>query len=120
MFWLRNKKIKFSLRTLTQSPAMYAHNLCQYMYTFLLDETNFSFVCLNITWVKVFRIIPEVRVLRKKVSLKILNQADYNSFPDIFSVYLKRIGCLNLKLLIFVGILQVLRFEFLKVRTSKI
>ena len=47
----------------------------------------------------------------KKVSLEILNEADSNSFFDLFSVYLKTIDHLNLKLLIFVGILQVLRFD---------
>ena len=33
-------------------------------------------------WVKVTRIIPEFRILR-------LNSADYNSFSDLISVYLK-------------------------------
>ena len=32
-----------------------------------------------------------------KVSLKILNKAEYNSFSDIFTVYLKAINHLNLK-----------------------
>ena len=36
-----------------------------------------------------------------KVGLKILNKADYNSFSDLFSEYLKPIDHLNLKLLIF-------------------
>ena len=35
-----------------------------------------------------------------------------DSFFDLFSVYLKTIDLLNLDLLIFVGILQVLRFDF--------
>ena len=70
-------------------------------------------------WVKVFRIISEFRILRltfrKKFSLKILNY-DSNSFFDLFSVHLKTIYHLNLKLLIFVGILQVLRFDIKKFR----
>ena len=41
---------------------------------------------------KVFKIIPEFRIL---------NKADYNSFSDSFSDYLKTIGHLNLKLLMF-------------------
>ena len=65
---------------------------------------------------KGFRIISEFRILRlafyRKVSLKILNSVDNNSFSDLVSVYLETIDHLNLKLLIFVGILQVLRFDF--------
>ena len=52
----------------------------------------------------------------KKVSLKILNIADSNSFFDLFAVYLKTIDHLNLKLLIFLGIVQVLRFDCKKIR----
>ena len=52
----------------------------------------------------------------KKVTLKILNKADSNSFFDLFSVYLKTIDHLNLKLLIFVCLLQVLKFDFKKFR----
>ena len=48
-----------------------------------------------------------------KVSLKMLNSADNNySFSDLVSVYLKTNDHFNLKLLIFVGILQVLIFDF--------
>ena len=54
-----------------------------------------------------------------KVSLKILNQADFYGFFDLISVYLKTIDHLNLKLLIFVGILKVLRFDFQKFRIWK-
>ena len=43
---------------------------------------------------KVFRIIPEFW----KVSLKMLNYADYLSFPDIFLVNTKTIDHLNLKI----------------------
>ena len=53
------------------------------------------------TWMKIFRIIPEFRILRLtfwKVSLKMLNKANYNSFSDVFSVCLKTIDALNLKL----------------------
>ena len=42
-----------------------------------------------------------------KVSVEILNLADSNIFFGLFSVYLKPIDCLNLKLLIIIGILQV-------------
>ena len=43
-----------------------------------------------------------------------LNSANNNSFSDLVSVYIKTIDHLNLKLLIFVGILQILRFDFKK------
>ena len=60
---------------------------------------------LTLSWVKVYRIIPESRILRltfqRKVGLKMLNLADYNSFSDLFPVYLKTIDHLNLKLLMF-------------------
>ena len=36
-----------------------------------------------------------------KVSLKMLNSANYNSFSDVFSVCLKTIDALSLKLLSF-------------------
>ena len=64
----------------------------------------------------VFRIIPELRILR----LTFLNYADSNSFFDLFSVYQKTIDHLNLKLLRFVGILQILRFDFKKFRIFEI
>ena len=35
----------------------------------------------------------------KKVSLKMLNKVDYNSFSDLFSVCLETINHLNLKML---------------------
>ena len=41
---------------------------------------------------------------------------DYNAFSDIFTVYLKTIEHLHLNVNIFVGILQVLKVEFLKFR----
>ena len=72
---------------------------------------------------KVFRFIPELRILRltfhKRVSLKIPNEADSYSFFDLFSFYRETNDHLNLKLLIFVGILQVLRYDFKKFRISK-
>ena len=49
-----------------------------------------------------------------------LNKAAYNSFFDLFAVHLKTIDHLNLKLLCFIGMLQVLRFEFLKFRILEI
>ena len=42
-----------------------------------------------------------------------LNKADFNSFSDKFSGDLNTINHLNLKIFIFVGSLQVLKFEFL-------
>ena len=71
---------------------------------------------------KVFRIIPEFRILRltflRKSASKfgIRHHADYNSFSDIFTVYLKTINHLNLKYNYFEGILQRLKFEFQKFR----
>ena len=53
-----------------------------------------------------------------KVSLKILNLADSNSFFSLFSINLKAIDCLNLELLLFIGILQVLNYDFQKFRIS--
>ena len=51
------------------------------------------------TWVKVFRIIPEFRVLRLTFhnfsQPKMLNLADLNSFSDLFSVHLRGIDHLN-------------------------
>ena len=71
-----------------------------------------------------FRIIPEFRILRltfhRKVSLKILNYAASYGVFDLISVYLKTIDHLNLKLLIFIGILHVLRSEFQKFRIMEI
>ena len=40
----------------------------------------------------------------------------FNSFSDYFSGDLNTINYLNLKLFIFVGILQVLKFKFLNIR----
>ena len=50
-----------------------------------------------------FRINPEFRIL----SLKMLNQGDYSSFSDKFLDYLNTINNLNMKIFIFIGILQV-------------
>ena len=48
-------------------------------------------------------------------------EADFpSSFFDLFLVYLKTIDHLNLKLWIFVGILQVLGFDFKKFRILEI
>ena len=52
-----------------------------------------------------------------KVSHKMLNQGDYNSFSDLFSVFQKTIEHLNLKLWIFSG--YTLRLEFRKFRILK-
>ena len=48
----------------------------------------------------------------QKVILKILNQADSYIFFDLISVYLKTFKHFILKLFIFIGKLQVLRFDF--------
>ena len=45
-----------------------------------------------------------------KVSLKMLNLADFDSFSD----YLNTVNYSNFRLFIFVGMLQVLKFEFLQ------
>ena len=47
---------------------------------------------------KAFSIYPEFRILELTISPKILIYVDYNSFPDLFSDYLKTIEHLNLKL----------------------
>ena len=49
-----------------------------------------------------------------------LNKADFDSFSDLFSDDLNIINLLNMKLLIFVDILQVLKYEFLKFRILEI
>ena len=54
------------------------------------------------------------------MGLKIWNLADSNRFSDLYSVYLQTIDHLNLKLLIFVGILHVFRFDFKKLRILEI
>ena len=72
-----------------------------------LDST---FKILTKAWVKVFRIIPEFNLrltFYGKSASKMLNLADNNSFSDVFSVYLKTLNHLNLKLFSFVCILQV-------------
>ena len=51
----------------------------------------------------------------QKVSLKIQIFSDSNSFFDLFSI-----DRLNLKLFIFIGILQVLRYGFQKFRALEI
>ena len=62
---------------------------------------------------KVLRIIPEFRILRLTFYL---NKADSNGFFDMIEVYLKAI----LKLLISIGIVQVLRSDFSKFRILEI
>ena len=56
----------------------------------------------------------------QKVSLKILNLADYNSFSGFLIVYLKTIDHLNMKLLLFYRHNARLRFKFLKFRIFEI
>ena len=79
---------------------------------------------LTYAWVKVFRIIPEFRILRltfyRKSASKSRIREIKNSFSDLFSVCLQAIGHLNLICEYFVGILQVLRLEFRKFRILEI
>ena len=53
-----------------------------------IRQKPLKFPPLNIsyTWLKTFRIILEFRILRLlwKISLKILNLADYNNFSDFY------------------------------------
>ena len=71
--------------------------------------------------IEIFRINPEFRILSLTFhSLKMLNYEDNNSFFDKFSDYQNTIKYLNLKLFIFVVVLQVLKLEFLKVRILEI
>ena len=69
-------------------------------------------------WVKVYMDYSWIQDFEadfpEKVSLKIPNLAGSTSFfqIDLFSVYLNTIDHLNLKLLIFIGILQVLDMVF--------
>ena len=70
---------------------------------------------------KVFKIIPEFRILKLTFHRKSASTDSY-SFFDLISVYLKTNDHLNLKLLIFVDIqvLHVLRFDFQKFRILEI
>ena len=49
-----------------------------------------------------------------------LNQADFNRFSEFFFRLLNTINYLNMKLFIFIGIRQVIKFEFLKFRILEI
>ena len=67
------------------------------------------------SWVKVFRIIPLFRILRLTFHRKSASKSRIrHEVFDLISVYLKTIDHSNLKLLIFIGILQVLRVDFQK------
>ena len=50
---------------------------------------------------KSFQDYSSIGKFEAKVSIKTLKKADYNSFSDSFSVYLKTIDHLNSKLFIF-------------------
>ena len=65
---------------------------------------------------KVFRIIPEFRMTFQKVILKMLNQGDCISFSDLFSVCLKTIDPLSLKLWIFSRHTASFKIEISKVQ----
>ena len=63
---------------------------------------------------KVFRINPEFRILRLTFNKSYIRQISIDSLISYQD--LNTINHLNLKLFIFVGILQVLKFDFLKFR----
>ena len=59
---------------------------------FILNESVLDISTkLLLSWVKVFRITPDFRILRLtfygKSALKILNREDNNSFSDVSSIY---------------------------------
>ena len=62
-------------------------------------------------------LFPEFRILEFS---RLNFEADYDSSIDLFSIYLLSFWRFNLKLIIFVGILQVLIFEFQKFRIFEI
>ena len=70
----------------------------------ILNKSD-CFITVLCAWVKVFRIITEFRVLRldfpSKVSLKLMNYANYTSFSPLLTVCLNTIDFLYLTLLIF-------------------
>ena len=72
-----------------------------------------------LAWVKVFRIFPEFRVLRLTFHRKSAPKS-WIRFFYLISVYPKTIDHLNLKSLIFIGIVQVLRFDFQELRILEI
>ena len=74
--------------------------------------------CFMIAWVKVFRTIPEFRIL--KVGLKMLNSAGNNSFSDLVLIHLKVFDHLSWNFLYFGGVQQVLNSDFLKFRIWEI
>ena len=67
----------------------------------VLQAVSFVF-CLKEHGVNIFRIISDFKIFRltfhRKSALKLLNLADYNSFSDLSSVYLKPIGNSNVYL----------------------
>ena len=60
-------------------------SMCKPIRDYLFASVNYILIT---TRVQVFRIIPEFRIFRltfpQKVSLKMLNYGDYNSFSDLF------------------------------------
>ena len=75
-----------------------------------------------LSWVKVFRIIPEFRIMRltfhRKPQKTELGRLNYNIFTVLFLVYLNPTGHLNLKLLI--NCKAYCKFEFWKLRIFEI
>ena len=67
------------------------------------------------SWIQDF----EADILRK-VSLKMLNYGDHNSFSDLFSVFLRIFDHLTWNCEYLMGMLQVLRLEFGKFRILEI
>ena len=81
------------------------------LYTCLM---NSSIVSMG----EIFRILPKFGILRQKVSLKMLNLADYYIFIDLYLIYIKKIDHLNFKVLIlymYTASFKI-RFDFLNAR----
>ena len=73
----------------------------------------------SLTWVKVFRISPEFRILR--LTFCMLNKGDHKSFSGLFYVCLRTSDHLNLKSWIFSGHIASNKIEsFLKFRILEI
>ena len=90
MFWLRNQKKKF-IHNFTHDYLDICSALEWNSHTQNVDLVGYivQYIFGNhiSAWVKVFRIIPEFRILRltpQKVRLKFLNKADHYCFSDLF------------------------------------
>ena len=85
------------------------------MCTFKVEYGSIAILATS-TWVKVFRINPDLRILRlifhrksaSKCRIREIIIASPINFPD----YLNTINHLNMKLFVFVGIMQAKNFNF--------